>query len=156
VRSAVAAPVVIRETIADRPALSPECPRDAVIPPLNRMRPALSYKIVCPDACAPNRLASIPPGSLKTLAPGIAPALRHSPVFSQSSGEFAGRTNITAAAALPCKRVISIESSPIVAFVHGHFGCAKTTTIGIPGTRCTLLSVGHCAGGSPASAGPFS
>ncbi len=31
-------PVFKKETMASRPALSPECPRDAVIPPLNWRR----------------------------------------------------------------------------------------------------------------------
>src|SRR5712692_9569500 len=50
----------IKETIALSPVLSPEWPREAVIPPLKSKRPLGSKRNVWPDVSAPKRCASAP------------------------------------------------------------------------------------------------
>src|ERR1043166_9374887 len=90
-----AAPLRTREIIACSPALSPACPRDSVMPPLNNKCPSAANKSVCPDVSAPNLLASAPPGSDRTVTPGIFAALRCRLVSSHSALELVGFTNST-------------------------------------------------------------
>src|SRR6516165_10931163 len=132
VRLSSAVPLVTKETIEERPALSPACPREVVMPPLKRSFPPASYSMVCPETSALKRSASTSSRSLMTATPGISAALRRRSVSSQPSGVPGGRTNRTTAVARLCRRVIITASSLIVARVHGHFGCPMTRIVGRP------------------------
>src|ERR1700730_4854498 len=59
-------------TTAERPALSPSCPRDAVIPPLKSNLPEGAYHRTWPEPSTSNRWASRPPWSRITRRPGVA------------------------------------------------------------------------------------
>ena len=149
------APVPLPPTsasIADRPALSPACPRDSVIPPAKSNFPSALYNTTCPLVAAPNRRASTPSSSLTTSTPGISAALFHKSVFSHPIGSPAGRTTNTTALSFPPQSVINFANSPTVAREHGHFGCANITSVGNPSTLPTRTPAGH---ESPARAATF-
>src|SRR5215468_9887740 len=95
VRFCCAAPSLTNEIMEERPALSPGCPREAVMPPLKSSFPDLSYNIVWPDTWALNKSASVSSRSVITVTSGIAAALRRTSVSSQPSGVPCGRTKTT-------------------------------------------------------------
>ena len=61
---------MIRPSSAARPRLSPCSPRPGVIPPLKIRSPRASYSSTCPEVATPNRRASSPSGSRRTVRSG--------------------------------------------------------------------------------------
>jgi hypothetical protein len=134
--------------MAERPTLSPSCPRDAVIPPLKSNFPEGAYNRTCPEPATSKRCASLPPRSLITRRPGILVAEFHKSPCSQSAGTPSGIVKTTLTETLFWILARRQSSSWRLARVQGQWGWAKSTSVSLSETSRTAEFPGKTVTGS--------
>ncbi len=101
--------------------------RPPVMPPLKSRRPLGSKIRTCPEVAAPRRRASSPPGSGRTITPGIAAAVRQVSALLHKEGALVGAKASTWVDTRPRHRESSRVNSSSEAREHGHWGCSVIT-----------------------------
>jgi hypothetical protein len=139
--------------MAERPTLSPSCPRDEVIPPLKSNFPEGAYSRTCPEPSTSNWCASPPPWSLITRRPGILVAEFHKSPCSQPGETPSGMVKTTVAETLFWVSARRPSSSWRLARVQGQWGWTKSTRVSLSETSRTAEPGGKSVIGIETSTG---